>query len=183
MKTLHEEFKEYENLWEEAKTLKEDFDDGFKKAFEEFKNYLADPENRTKYNASTSQEQSAIEKPVSDELDKMLASYDDIELYYDGFEGEWYEDHYSHSSGHYTTGGRLYYPEFIYEIDAASAYEDIDTVLWRYNSGKIKTSIPSDKYAQEAFKLYITKEKTNNDVAAETIANFEYEYYIAYYLS
>ena len=182
MKTLHEEFKEYENLWEEAKTLNENFDDGFKKAFEEFKSYLANPENRAKYNTATSQEQSAIEKPVDSELDKMLDSYDDIELEYDGFEREWYEDHYSHISGHYTTGGTTRYPDFTYEIDATSAYEAIDTVLYRYSSGKIKTSLPSDKYAQEVFKLYTNKKNTKNDAAAEMIAHFEYVYYITYNL-
>lgn len=180
MKTLHEEFKEYENLWEAAETLKEDFDDG--EAFTEFKNYIANPENRAKYNASTKKEQSEIEKPVSHELDKMLADYDDIELYYDGFEGEWYEDHFSYSRGHYTTGGSLYYPDFTYEIDAGTAYENIDTVLWWYASGKIKDSLPSDEYVQEAFELYTAKKNTKNDAAAVTLARFNYEYYIIYYL-
>lgn len=182
MKTLHEEFKEYENLWEEAKVLKEDFGDGLKKAFEEFKNYLANPENRAKYNASTEEEQSVIEKPLYDEINKLLHSYDDIELYYDGFEGEWFKDHFSYSSGHYTTGGTTRYPDFTYEIDAVSAYEDIDTVLWWYDSGKIKTSLPSDKYAQEVFKLYTNKKNTENDAAAVALAYFDYEYYVTYYL-
>ena len=71
MKTLHEEFREYESLWEEtkpAKTLKENFVDNFKKAYKKVEDFLAIPENREKFNSKKWDEDNELLKPLYTEI-------------------------------------------------------------------------------------------------------------------
>jgi hypothetical protein len=85
---LHEEFREYENLWEDYEP---------------------------------------------DEISKMLWAMDDIEIEYDGWTEEGFNDHFDSRYGHWTTPTSYDVPDTVYKVDAMTMYEAlIDHILPKY---------------------------------------------------
>ena len=97
MKKLYEEFKLYENLWEEAEVPEKEAD-----PFEEF-------------NLSSSVEIALANFPY------------DFEIEYDGYTDTWDEDRFDPESahGHYTVSKSRYYDNFTYEISPEDVLEDL----------------------------------------------------------
>ena len=120
---LHEEFKEYENLWDDS-------------------NKEVDP------------------------VDQILNTTDDFELEYDGFEVEWYEDHFDPSSsyGHYQTGGTDYHPDFTYKVNAINMFETLRDDILPKHAEKVTDSTLVTEYR----KLAQAWENSTDATEAET---------------
>lgn len=172
MKSLHEEFELYENMWDAEKATQKSFDVVITD-LDDFKKFLADPENRAKYNAMDWRERYAFRKPVERTIEQPLKKHSGVGLSYDGFEDEWYEDRFDpfSSYGHYQTGGSRYISDFEYTISAEEAYEAlVGEIIPDYAVGEFTLS--TNKHAdivKEAVRLYDEYNENYSDTAKSDI--------------
>lgn len=154
---LHEEFKEYETLWD-APILAEE-----KKFRSEYAKLLSTPEGREQFMAMSPEERFALSREAAeaDPVQKILNATPDFELEYEGYEYEWYEDHFNpdYAYGHYQTTGKSYLDDFVYSVDAGSMFELLRDII-------------IDKYANDVGKselldTYKALEKTWEDSTEE----------------
>ena len=83
-------------------------------------------------------------------VDKILHDLPHIELEYEGFEDEWYEDHFNSEDGHWQTGGTYNFPSFTYPADTVTVYERLrDYCLEK----------PGDKINNELVAKYVELQK------------------------
>lgn len=172
MKSLHEEFELYENMWDADKDAQKSFDVVITD-LDDFKKFLADPENRAKYNAMDWRERYNFRKPVERTIEQPLKKHNGVGLSYDGFEDEWYEDRFDpfSSYGHYQTGGSRYISDFEYDISAEEAYEAlVNAIIPDYAVGEFTLS--TNKHAdivKEAVRLYDEYNENYRDTAKSDI--------------
>lgn len=119
----------------------------------EYARLMSTPEGREKYFSLPYEEQNELRKadramnPVARELDAL----DDFRLEYDGFEYEWFEDHFDPGRwhGHYQTSGTDYHDDFIYKVDPSTMFETMrDNIIPKFAS-----KYPTDKLLSEYNKL------------------------------
>jgi hypothetical protein len=106
-----------------------------------------------------------------DPVDQILKKTPDYELEYEGFEEDWYEDHFDPGSyyGHYQTGGVYNVNDFIYKIDAVTLYEFLADFL----NGKLKETSPyslTNEYNKLA-QACIDAEGTDEEEAVNEVAD------------
>jgi hypothetical protein len=163
-------------LVKEAKVLTEALMED-QETVSELQKLLSTEEGRITYDAMSSNEQSALLRAdkTDDEINELIWAFNEFEFEYDGFEDEWYEDHFNPNSwyGHYQTGGSGSYDDYTYTVDATIVFEVIrDTIIPEYASKK------NDELASEGLKLY----NTWNDAlgaAEELITCWAYERFLA----
>ena len=130
MKSLFEELKLYEEMWEESKPLTEE-----EKTFRsEYARLWSTPEGREQYKNLPLETRLQLSKEdrEADPVYKTLDTTPDFDLEYDGFADEWCKDHFDPGSwyGHYQTCGTNHYSDFVYSVDAQSMFETLrDTII------------------------------------------------------
>lgn len=147
---------EFINIYEELSELNEVLNDDYYKSFakeadSEFARLMQTPEGRAKFSNLPRKEQNALQKAhrvacyekQGDQVMKILTEIETIPLEYDGFENDWYEDHFDPNSsyGHYQTGGTNSYGSFTYEADAVTVFEYLRDSLLPEQAGKKSNSL------------------------------------------
>ena len=166
---LHEEFKEYETLWDTHSLTEE----------KEFRSELArlysTPEGREQLKNMSTEERQALYKADRevDPVQKVLDATPDFELEYEGYEYEWCEDHFDPGSwyGHYQTTGYDYVDDFVYSVDATSIFELLrDTIIDKY-ADKVDKSELLDTY-KALEKAWKDSSEETEDEACEAMELF-----------
>lgn len=102
-------------------------------------------------------------------VNKILWDTPDIELEYDDFSNDWFEDHFNPDSGHYQTTGTDYYSDYTYTRDAVDVYETLrDEVIPEY-----KDKVPSSKLLSDYLALEQTWENSTEENESETCEAME----------
>jgi hypothetical protein len=155
---LHEEFKEYENLWEAVEP----------EAKSEFEKLMTSREGTTHFYSLSTDEQLAIidAANLNDPVSEYLKYYEDFKFEYDGFDVEWSEDRWDYNTGHYDVGGTYYHPDFIYKVSAEEIYDTIFNVMLSKYPGKLAGSKLSADY-NRLDKAYDTAPAETKDKAEE----------------
>lgn len=128
---LHEEFKEYETLWEDAELVDNT---------DEYTKLCSTYEGREQLRSMSSEEKLALYKPESFDtlqniLIKAIREEGDIPLEYDGFSREYSQDHFDPGSyyGHYQTSSLVDYDNFTYKVDPDEMFDVLhDEILPKY---------------------------------------------------
>lgn len=105
-----------------------------------------------------------------DPVDQILNSTDDFPLYYD-YDEEWYEDHFSPVTGHYTTGGTHHYTDVCYEVTAGEMFEAMQDILPKYAAKKESNPLVK-KYLDLEQKLNATSTPEDEEKVYATIDLF-----------
>lgn len=154
----------------------------------EYKRLMSTPEGRKQYKEMPFEQRQALYKADCevDPVDQILKKTPDYELEYEGFEEDWYEDHFDPGSyyGHYQTGGVYNVDDFIYKIDAVTLYEFLADFL----NGKLKETSPYtltneyNKLAQACIDAEGTdEEEVVNEVADVFLAQNLHDFAEIYY--
>lgn len=129
------EYKLYESMWDKPLVEEKTFRS-------EYARLLSTPEGREQYRAMSLDDRIALAKadrevdPVQKELDAL----EDFEFEYEGYDEDWYEDHFDPGSwyGHYQTSGTNHFPGFSYSVDSVDVFETLrDTIISKPNIEKV----------------------------------------------
>ncbi len=130
---LYEEFKLFENMWDDHLTEEKEFRS-------EYAKLISTPEGRAELNNMMKNDRKKwlelvdADKAV-DQVEQALKNAKDIELEYEGFSDDWFEDRFDPGSwwGHYQDEGSCYYPDYTYKVDARDMLETLGvTILPKY---------------------------------------------------
>jgi hypothetical protein len=167
---LYEEFKEYENLWDES--LKEE-----KEFRSEYARLRSTAEGRAELERLRQTDRAAFRKifeadceldPVNKLAEKVINSLPDIEFEYDGFYADFDEP--------------AYYSDFTYSVEAGDVYLLITGEYkdsgYKYFTSKCSKKVLANKTVQkwiELNKAYENASIADEDDAWETLGIFEIE--------
>jgi dsDNA-binding SOS-regulon protein len=166
---LHEEFKEYETLWD-APALTEE-----KEFRSEYARLCSTPEGRAQLKAMSIEERQALYKADRevDPVQKVLDAIPDFELEYEGYAYDWYEDHFDpgRDYGHYQTTGTDYVDDFVYSVDATDMFETLRDVIIDKYADKVGKSELLDTY-KILEKAWEDSSEENEEEACEAVELF-----------
>lgn len=167
MKKLFEEFKEYENLWEDAPTEEPKATEPEEPEEEEDEQEVEEQKLRDELNLSTEEEVIAWYKQHNYR----------VEISYPGYTDTWDEDRWDPNSdyGHYTVTKSKSYDDFEYEIDVEEALEFVwDKIIW--NEEKYLTPTYLDKVVKKLQRQSLRWEKDRAPQIAADAKEFLSDY-------
>jgi hypothetical protein len=169
---LHEEFREYETLWENVLAEEKEFRS-------ELTRLKSTPEGREKLKNLSNAERLALinadtaADPVMQALKKK--HYSDFEFDYEGWEEEGYEDHFDPDRGHWDTAKTYVHPDFTYTVEPVDMLQVlVEDILSTCDPSKYNSNILNEYKKLEAAWINATPE--NEEEACEVVELFVIEH-------